>query len=34
MGHKQKKHIQNPDAITAGKPAREIFGDFSIMYSK
>lgn len=23
--------IQNPDATIAGKPAREIFGDFSIM---
>ena len=23
--------IQNPDAIIQGKPAREIFGDFTIM---
>ena len=24
--------IQNPDALVNGKPAREIFGDFTIMY--
>lgn len=23
--------IQNPDAIIQGKPAREVFGDFTIM---
>ena len=26
--------IQNPDAIVLGKPAREVFGDFSIMYKR
>jgi len=25
------KDIQNPDATISGKPAREVFGEFSIM---
>lgn len=24
--------IQNPDAMIQGKPAREIFGDFAVMF--
>lgn len=26
--------IQNPDAIISGKPAREIFGDFTMMVKR
>lgn len=26
--------IQNPDCLIEGKPAREVFGNFSIMYKK
>lgn len=26
-----EKDIQNPDVIISGKPAREIFGDFTVM---
>ena len=27
------KDIQNPDALINGKPAREVFGDFTVMTS-
>jgi len=27
-----EKYLQNPDCEINGKPAREVFGDFTVMY--